>query len=448
MRTSKGPPRMSRRSVLGLGAAATAALTLGACKDSAQPGSDGNEGAQPTSGGDGGKGPVQLTLWNGFTGGDGDIFKKLVDRFNKDHANIAVAVVVYKWADYYTKLPAAVASGNGPDLAVMHSDQLATNAARNVIMPLDDVASALKLPEGDFTPAVWKAGLYKNKRYGVPLDMHPLGFFYNKAVMQKAGLDPNKPPQTRDDYAAALAELKKSGLQGYWVTPFKFTGVLTFESLLWQFGGELFNADVSRAAYSSDAGVQALSWMVSMVTDGHSPKDVGQDADIIALKNGKNTFNWNGIWQINELAQVSGLEWGVAPLPQIGTQRAAWAGSHNFAIVQQRKPDPRKVDASKIFINWLSQHSLDWAQGGQIPARTSVRQEPGFAALKEVNLLAQQVDSLHFAPALPGVGEAIDTLDAAVNEAVLLKKPPKQALDDAAARADKILAENLKKYGG
>jgi multiple sugar transport system substrate-binding protein len=278
--------------------------------------------------------------------------------------------------------------------------------------------------------------------------MHPLGFFYNKAVMQKAGLDPNKPPQTKDEYAAALAELKKAGLQGYWMTPFKFTGVLTFQSLLWQFGGDIFNADVSKATYNSDAGVQALSWMASMVTDGHSPKDVGQDADIIALKNGKNAFNWNGIWQINELSQVSGLEWGVAPLPQIGTQRAAWAGSHNFVIVQQRKPDPSRIDAAKTFINWLSQHSLDWAQGGQIPARTPVRQEPGFAKLKDVNTLAQQLDYMHFAPALPGVGDAMDTMDAAVNEAVLLKKPAKQALDDAAARADKILAENLKKYGG
>lgn len=441
-------PSMTRRSVLGLGAAATAALALGGCsKESAQPGGAGKEGAQP--GGTGAsKAPVQLTLWNGFTGGDGNIFKKLVDQFNKDHPNIAVAVVVYKWADYYTKLPAAVASGNGPDLAVMHVDQLATNAARNVIMPLDDVATAIGLTEGDFTPAVWKAGLYKNKRYGIPLDMHPLGFFYNKAVMKKAGLDPEKPPQTKDEYAAALAELKKSGQQGYWMTPFKFTGVLTFESLLWQFGGDLFNGDVTKAAYNSDAGVQALSWMVSMVTDGHSPKDVGQDADIIALKNGKNAFNWNGIWQINELSQVSGLEWGVAPLPQIGTQRAAWAGSHNFVVVQQRKPDPGKIDAAKVFINWLSQHSLDWAEGGQIPARTPVRKEPGFSKLKDVNTLAQQLDYLHFAPALPGVAEAIDTIDAAVNEAVLLKKPPKQALDDAAARADKILAENLKKYGG
>jgi multiple sugar transport system substrate-binding protein len=447
MSISELPGGLSRRSVLGLGAAAATAVTLGACGGGDSGG--GGNNAQTGSGGKDYKGPrVQLQLWNGFTGGDGDIFKKLVDQFNSEHNNINIAVSVFKWADYYTKLPAAVASGNGPDLALMHVDSVGTNAARNVIAPLDDVAKALDLSEKDFTPVVWKAGMYNNKRYGIPLDMHPLGFFYNKTLMQQAGLDPNKPPQTKDEYAAALAALKGKGIQGHWMTPFPFTGLMTFESLLWQFGGELFNSDVTKATYNSDAGVQALTWMASLVSDGHSPRDVGQDADIVALRNNKNAFNWNGIWQINELKAVSGLEWGVAPLPQIGSRKAAWAGSHQFVIVQQRKPEQNKTDASKVFINWFSQHSLDWAKGGQIPARTPVRQESGFTALTDVNTLARQLDYLHFPPTIPGIGDAIATMETAVNEAVLLKKPPKQALDDAAARAEKVLADNKKKYGG
>jgi multiple sugar transport system substrate-binding protein len=354
---------------------------------------------------------------------------------------------VYKWEEYYQKLPAAVSSGNGPDIAVMHVDSLATNAARNVIIPLDDVASALELDEGDFNPVVWQAGVFNGQRYGIPLDMHPLGFYYNKAVMTQAGLDPAKPPQTKDEYTAALNQLKAAGVPGHWMTPFPFTGVQTFQSLLWQHGGELFNDDTSKAAYNSDSGVEALSWMVSLVTDGHSPRDVGQDADVIALKNAKTAFNWNGIWLINDLKKTAGLDWGVAPLPQIGSERAAWAGSHNFAIAKQRRPDQNKVDASKAFINWLSQHSLDWAAGGQIPARKEVRDEAAFGSLTEVATFAEQLDYLHFPPSVPAIGDALKTVETAVNEAVLGKKQPKQALDDAAATADKILDENRKKYG-
>jgi hypothetical protein len=40
----------------------------------------------------------------------------------------------------------------------------------------------------------------------------------------------------------------------------------------------------------------------------------------------------------------------------------------------------------------------------------------------------------------------IETLDPAVNEAVLLKKEPEAALDEAAKQADELLKENKQKY--
>ncbi|MCP3784035.1 MULTISPECIES: ABC transporter substrate-binding protein [Micromonospora] len=437
---------MSRRRLLGLGVGlgAAATLTLAGC-------GGGSSTKGSTAAGNGGKaytGPkVDLKLWNGFTGGDGDIFKKLVEQFNSEHQNIAVSVITYEWQDYYSKLPGAVSSGNGPDIAVMHMDQLATFAARGVITELDDVATALQLSEGDFAPTVWKGGLYHDKRYGIPLDMHPLGFYYNKAVMQKAGLDPNKPPTTKDEYTAALTELKKSGIQGFWVSPFQFTGGMTFYSLLHQWGGTLFDGEVAKATFNSDPAVEACTWLVDMIKQGFSPANVGQDADYLALKSGKNAFNWNGIWQINDLKKSAGLQWGVAPLPQIGSQKAAWANSHNFTIVKQRSADNNKVSGAKVFINWLSEHSLDWAKGGQIPARKEVREGAEFKALPEISVLAPELEYAAFPPAAPGLGEVMVTFYNAFNEAALGKKSPKQALDDGVAKANKQLEDNRKKYG-
>jgi multiple sugar transport system substrate-binding protein len=436
---------MSRRRVLGLGlgVGTATALTLAGCG-----GGDDSGGASAGNGGKDYTGPkVDLKLWNGFTGGDGDIFKKLVEQFNTEHKNIAVTVATYRWEDYYAKLPGAVSSGNGPDIAVMHMDQLATNAARKVIMPLDDVAKALGLTEADFAPTVWKGGLYKDKRYGIPLDMHPLGFYYNKTLMKKAGLDPAKPPTTRDEFTAALTAFKKAGIQGFWVSPFQFTGGMTAYSMVHQFGGKLFDDEAGKALFNSDQAVEAVTWLVDMVKQGHSPANVGQDADYLAFKANRCAFNMNGIWQINELKKSPGLEWGVAPLPQIGTTRAAWANSHNFTIVQQRRNDDNKVAGAKVFINWLSQHSLDWAAGGQVPARKAVRESSEFAALKDVSSLAPELDYAAFPPAAPGIGDVMVTFYTAFNEAVLGKKTPKQALEDGATQANKQLEDNRKKYG-
>jgi multiple sugar transport system substrate-binding protein len=434
--------RIGRREFLALAAGVGASATLVDCDD------DGESTTGTRSGGARGyQGPaVELDFWNGFTGGDGPFMRKLVEEFSHAHKNIDVKMTVMQWKDYYTKLPNAVSTGRGPDLGIMHVDSLATSAARQIIVPLDDVAKALKLEQADFAPRVWTAGLYHGRRYGIPLDMHPIGFYYNKTLMERAGLDPESPPQNDSDYQVALKTLKAKGIQGHWMAGFPFPGVFMFDTLVWQYGGDLFNTDVTRAAYNSDAGVAALTWIVALVKDGYSPRNVAQDADAIAFQNGKNAFNWNGIWQINTYNKKKSLDWGVATIPQIGTERAVWAGSHNFVLMAQRRPDANKREAAKVFINWISERSLEWAKGGQVPARASVRDSAGFKALPEQSVFAEQVDYLHFPPALPGIGDALATIDRAVNEAVLLKQPPAKALDDAASRADKLLAENAKKY--
>lgn len=429
---------VSRRDFLGIAAGLGAAAGLTACGG----GSGGDAGR-----GDKYTGPtVDLNFWNGFTGGDGPFMKKLVADFNSEHKNIKVKMTVYEWESYYEKLPAAVASGKAPDVGIMHVDTLATNAARGVILPLDDLAQTLKLDAGDFAETVWNAGEYKGKRYGIPLDVHPLGCYYNKTVLRQAKLDPEQPPQTAEEYMAALDALKKAGVKGMWMTPHIFTGNMTFESLLWQHGGDLFNADVTAPAFAEDPGVTALTWMVDLVKNGHSPRNVGQDADITAFQNNKTAFNWNGIWLINSLKENQDLEWGVAPLPQIGSQQAAWAGSHNFVLPKQRQQDNNKLSAAKVFINWISQQSLEWAKGGQVPARKTVRETSEFEALPEQSAIGQQIDYLRFPPAVPGIGEAIEPLNVAISEAVLLKKAPAKALEEAAGKSAQILEENAKKY--
>ncbi|MGH3086260.1 MAG: ABC transporter substrate-binding protein [Rubrobacteraceae bacterium] len=437
---------LSRREFLVLGAGTGAGLVLAGCGGGPE-----NNPAAGGGGGDGGRtydGPrVELAFWNGFTGGDGPFMRQLVEQFSSENENIQVSMNTVEWADYYQQVPAAVRSGEGPDVGIMHSDQLGTNAARGVILQLDDVADALDLAESDFAQEVWNAGIYNDVRYGIPLDIHPLGLYYNKSMLEEAGLDPESPPQNFDDYMAALEELKGAGIQGHWVSPFPFTGTLTFESLLWQFGGDLYNEDVTQATFNSDAGVEALTWMVDLVREEHSPRDVAQDAETVAFQNGDNAFMWNGIWQINTLNEVEGLDWGVAPVARIGSEDAVWAGSHNFVIMNKPSQDQNKVQASRVFINWISQQSGAWAEAGQIPARASVRESEEFQSLEEQSTLAEQVPYVNFVPAVPGIGDVQPTtFDQAVNEAVLLRKEPQAALDEAAERADRLLEENRERY--
>jgi multiple sugar transport system substrate-binding protein len=390
--------------------------------------------------------PVTLDFWNGFTGGDGPQMLALVDAFQARRRNVKVRMVTARWEDFYTKLPAAVQAGQGPDVALMHVDQIPTNAAHGTILALDDLVRDLGLKEDDFAAPVWRAGAYRGHRYGIPLDMHPIGLFANTQVLEKAGMDPKRLPETREEYEAALKELEAKGIQGHWMTPFFFTGGHQFMSLLWQFGGDLTDREATRATWNSDAGIEALTWMRSMITRGFSPPNVGQDADSIAFKNGQNAFIWNGAWAIGDYGSTEGLEWTLAPLPRIGPEKAAWSNSHNFTVMRQAEPDEHRLQAIKVLIDTITR-SPEWAKAGQIPARRSARESEAFRRLGPQSRLAEQVPDLRFAVAAPGLSDVREsTLDIAIAQAINGSQTPRAALDDSARRANELLALNREKY--
>ena len=144
---------------------------------------------------------------------------------------------------------------------------------------------------------------------------------------------------------------------------------------------------------------------------------------------------------------MDNLQFQTTPVPQIGDQKAVWASSHQLVVMQQREADENKLHAARDFLGWLSENSLECANGGQIPARNSVRESPEFEALKGQNALAEQLDRVFFPPTVPGIGDVTaPTWEQAVNQAVLGKADAKTALDEAARKADALLEDNRKKY--
>lgn len=438
---------VGRRRVLGGLTAVAGTGLLAACGGGSKIGADQAPSAVPSFSGGDYKGPeVTLDYWNGFTGGDGPHMRAMVAAFNKQYAGrIQVRITTKQWSDFYPALPTAIAAGKGPDVAAMHVEWLSTFAARGTLLPLDDVVASLGLSENDFIPAVWKAGIWRDKRYSVPLDVHCLADYWNSRQLSRAGL--KTAPTDRKGYEGALDELRKAGVAHPFWMPNKWPGHLMFMSLLWQFGGELYDAEGTSALWGSDAGLQALGWMRDQVDRGYSPGQVPQDGQYNAFKNNKVSFTWDGIWQINDLKDTApNLKWGMSPVPVIGEKAAVWSSSHNFVITSQAARGDHKAEAAKVFIDHMSKQSAEWAKAGMIPARNSVRKDPAVAALPQVPL-AKDPSVLHFLPPVPGIGDVQSaSLELAVQKAVLGQSSPAAALKEGVATANKMLAANRKKY--
>ncbi len=433
---------LSRRRFLGVGLGAAAMLA--GCGGGKTPGQAGGNAPQGEFTGEYDGPQVTLSYWNGFTGGDGPFMKQMVKDFMSENPKIKVADNTIEWGQFYQRMPAAVQAGKGPDVGVMHMDQLATNAARQVIVPLDDVAEALKLTEEDFTPEVWNAGIYQDKRYGIPLDVHSLAMYWNKDQFQEANVQ--DAPTDGQSYMETLDKLKSAGFENPFWMPSRWPAHLMFLSLLWQNGGQPYAEDGSKSEFASDAGVDALTWMVDIIKKGYSPEDVAQDSQYVAFKNKQVQITWDGIWQINDL-KAANMPFDIAPIPQIGEQNAVWANSHNFFMTRQASQDENKSQAARVFIDYLSKKSGEWAGAGMIPARVSVREGAQVQQSTQAPV-AEQIAAMKFLPPIPGLGDVtIQSIEVAVAEATLLKKSPAEALQSVAGKADQLMEENRKKFG-
>jgi len=424
--------------------AVTVGLVLAACSGSGS-GSGASAGAV-TGEGDYSGPKVDITFWHGWTGGAAPtLVPKLIDKFNAEHDNIVVKAVPQEWGDISAKLPLAIKAGKGPDVAVLHGDDLATYAAQKLLLNADDIVKALGYSADSFPPEVYDKGNYKGVQYAVPWSVTPLGLYVNKEVMAKGGV--TEIPTDKASYEAALKSLKDAGVQGEWVDGYVFTGTFEFESLLWQFGGDLYNKDVTEATFNSDAGVEALTWMKSLIDDGYSPPNVAQDGDIKALLAGDTAFNWNGVWQTTNTA-FDGLDWAAAPVPQIGTEKAVWSSSTHWVFPANKGQDADKTAAAATFVKWMNDNSAGWAETGELPADNTVRNDPSLVA-KYPNLqpFMDELEYAHYETVSPGINEANALITTALNEALTGKKDPKTALDDAKAKADQILEQNQAKYG-
>ena len=206
---------MGRRQLLAGGAALAGGAFLASCSASVS----GETEVAPARAfvGDYDGPQVQLEFWNPFTGGDGPTMQSIIDAFNAEHPNIRIRMTSMNADDLYAKVLPAVGADRGPDIAIMHLDQLPTFALRGTILNLDDLVDELGLNASDYIPTVWEPGVYRNHRYGIPLDVLTELQYWNKAAFDDAGV---RGPIRGESFDQDMITLQQAGhTHPFWVTP-------------------------------------------------------------------------------------------------------------------------------------------------------------------------------------------------------------------------------------
>ena len=387
---------------------------------------------------------AEIRFWNGFTGPDGATMEKIVQQFERE-TGIRVKMQIIPWSTYYDKLLLSLAYGGAPDVFICHANRIAEFARYGVFRPLDDLIEADKgFNSSDFLPNIWKAGQYAGKQVGLPLDCHPQGLYYNLKLFREARIvdaqgNP-KPPETWEEFLDAARRLTKDkdrdGRPDQWGFAFTWlrTNWITFIS---QHGGSILSPDLKRAALADPPAVRATQQMCDIISRYRvAPKPEGFDS-WMGFRQGRVAMAIEGIYMLSSVEEQRGLEYAGAPVPSFGPGRAVWGGSH--LLCMPKNLSPQRAQLVWRFMRYLSDHSLDWAEGGQIPVRRSLLNQPRFRQMQVQYAFAKQLSYVVFEPASHKSTEIMPFYDAAIEAALLGIKSPQDALNEAARRIQQVL---------
>ncbi|HSV74868.1 MAG TPA: ABC transporter substrate-binding protein [Chthonomonadales bacterium] len=389
--------------------------------------------------------PVTIRFWNGFTGPDGRTMLRIVQRFNAQNPDVRVLMQRMDWSTYYNKLFVAGIGGRAPEVFVVHTRVMARFAEAGFARPVDDLLTgAYPLDATDIDANVWAAVAFGGKHYGLPLDVHPLGMYVNRRLLREAGVVnehgeaalPTDAPSFLD--AARRATIAAApGQPARW--GFVFANPMTNAyTLMRQFGGEFFTPDYARSTMDHPRNVEALRFLVDMVRrDRVAPSPEGFDA-WIGFRQGRVAMAFEGIYMLADLRRQADLDFVGAPVPQIGPHRAVWADSHNLCL--REGMDERRLNAAWRFVRYLSDHSLDWAEGGQVPVRRSLRETDRFRSMPAQAAFARQIAYVRYLPSVPFIFEFETELAIAVDRALRGSRTPEEALRIATANVNRVIA--------
>jgi len=349
--------------------------------------------------------PGTVTYWNLFGGGDGSRMQTMEQQYMNQHGGgRSLQSATFTWGNpYYTKVSLATLGETPPDVAVAHLTRQFPLALANLLEEITDDKLALAgLSSADFNPKVWQALALNGKHYAIPLDTHPFVLYYNTDVCQKAGLlnadGSLKPIHGTSEWEAALSAAKKvTGAYGASVATVgdNATNWRWFQTLYSQQNGSTpwLSDGGQKLTYNEDLTIKTLTYMQSLIKSGLMPATTDYTGSQTLMFTGKSGFYMQGEWEITTSESVSGLKFGMTPIPVLFDHAATQGDSHTFILPRfNRTPD--QLGRAMGFVKSLLDQSLTWAKGGHIPAYLPTVRSAEFSKLKPQANYVSAVDAV------------------------------------------------------
>lgn len=425
-------------------AVATAACGTSPNGSASPSGSAGASSSAPASGESSpqGSGPVEIEFWNIW---GGELIDSLVEEYNNSQSKVKVTPVFVQnsYEGIVEKLQVQAAAKKLPDVA--SNGLLYTRFANDVMhaVPLEPFIERDGYDMSDFFPTMLELG--KNEQgqlIGLPYGISTPILYYNADHFRAAGLDPDKPPQTWEEFPAVAKQLTRDGRSGASV-PIDFGWL--YQALMETYGGSMMSADGKTVGLDSEASVNAVRTVVDMVIKDKTMPLLQLQQTGEAMAKGDVSMLVNTTAMLGTIKPVAQFDLRTAAFPTYGGKRVVPAGGSNLMIFTQ---DPARQEAAWDFIKFLvdPKRSVQISKStGYMVSRQTALDDPEMQKFLEENPVYKatydQIDEMVPWFNFPGEGgtRVQKIITDQIQAALQGQKTPEDAMKEAAKQANALI---------
>lgn len=366
-----------------------------------------------------------------------DYVNGVIDAFQKQHQGTAV-----KWVDqpadgYLAKVMADASAGSLPDVINVPPDLSFPLAKAGQLVNLDE---ALKEAKPEYLGNAWQAFEIPGKGgcYGFPWYLNTGPIFYNKALFGQAGLDPDKPPtnfKELEQQALQLAQKKVAMLgQTPSIADFGLYGVKVFENDKFTFNEPKGVEFVESYKRMYDAG--------ALVPEALTANYTGAGAKFMAQQTALNSGSAYDLGKFKTDAPSLYANIGITkPITNTGSANMFL---HGVSVPKSSKNQATALAFGRFVTN--AENQVKFAKLASIfPSTVKGPDDPYFTtedgtdeARVRVAAAKQLATAVNYTP-VQFSDQMREALLQQLADAMLGKKSPKQALDDAVNECNRLL---------
>ncbi len=265
--------KLSRRGFLRLaGSAAATAAVSSACKPAAPaptqaPPEPTQETAaeQPTAAApEATKAPLTVIWWDSSNSEfEHATIDRVVTGFSKQRPEATVQI---EHGVDGTKYLTAVSGGTPPDAYWTYENwNFGSWINKGLVQELDPYIQKSGMDMNRFVAMAVETVSWRKKVYGMPLTGGATIFWRNKKAFQEAGLDPEKPVATFDEWVAVNDKLTKKDAQGNITQVGALLGSYRNPDIAILFGNTLYDPGTEKLTCTDESFVKALQWQADWI---------------------------------------------------------------------------------------------------------------------------------------------------------------------------------------